>query len=73
MLGALRRGRGTWQGEEHAKGDGEAESISGLMLFASLLGVPPHQQVTQSTWDCFTELHHYQEPLRSVGVQVEMP
>lgn len=48
MLGALRRGRGTWQGEEHAKGDGEAESISGLTLFASLLGVPPHQPVMQS-------------------------
>lgn len=54
MLRALRRGRGTGQGEERARGDGEAQSISELTLFASLLGVPPHQQVMQSTGDCFT-------------------
>lgn len=58
--------------EERVDGDEKAESFSGFTLLASLLAVPPHQQIMQSA-RCFTGLHHYQEQQGSVGVQVEMP
>lgn len=55
------------------RGDGEAEKPLRAQAVCITAGSATSSAGNAILWDCFMELHHYQEPLRSVGVQVEMP